>query len=281
MTMPERIAYIALNTYPEAVADAAILSCVDLAAALRCALHATAFTVEVPPVYSPLGGMLINIPDLVRATEARSRAEGERLKTLVQQAAGGRIRSVSTRHEVVLGGALDAAAREARYFDLVLLPWSGETLSAQDMAQAMIFGSGRPTILVPAAAPVAAPIDHVAVAWDESRAAARAIGDVLPLLAEGGRVTVLTVHDEKTLGEADLARTLASTLEARGVTARAVEVALGDRTIAAALQEAALAEGAKLLAMGGFGHSRLRDFILGGATKGVLADLRLAVLLSH
>jgi nucleotide-binding universal stress UspA family protein len=48
-----------------------------------------------------------------------------------------------------------------------------------------------------------------------------------------------------------------------------------------ALQEGALAEGAQLLAMGGFGHSRLRDFVLGGATLGVLSDLRLPALLSH
>lgn len=56
---------------------------------------------------------------------------------------------------------------------------------------------------------------------------------------------------------------------------------LDGRSIAAALQDTALAEGAQLLAMGGFGHSRIRDFILGGATKGVLTDLRMPVLLAH
>jgi nucleotide-binding universal stress UspA family protein len=60
-----------------------------------------------------------------------------------------------------------------------------------------------------------------------------------------------------------------------------VDIALDKRSISTALQEAALSEGAKLLAMGGFGHSRLRDFVLGGATKGVLSDLRLPLLLSH
>ncbi len=63
--------------------------------------------------------------------------------------------------------------------------------------------------------------------------------------------------------------------------ANAVDLTLDGKSIATALQEAALAEGLQLLAMGGFGHSRLHDFILGGATKGVLADLRLPVLLSH
>lgn len=66
-----------------------------------------------------------------------------------------------------------------------------------------------------------------------------------------------------------------------GYQVAAGDVMLGKQTIAEALQEAALEAGAQILAMGGFGHSRLRDFILGGATQGVLNDLRLPVLLSH
>jgi len=125
------------------------------------------------------------------------------------------------------------------------------------------------------------PLDHVAIAWDESRVAACALGDVLRILPAGGKVSVVTVHEEKALNGTGLAQNLASSLDLRGYEASAVDLTLDGRNIATALQEAALAEGAQLLAMGGFGHSRLRDFILGGATKGVLADLRLPVLLSH
>ncbi len=78
-----------------------------------------------------------------------------------------------------------------------------------------------------------------------------------------------------------LAQALAASLDLRGYDAKAVDLTLDGRSIATALQDAAIAQGAQLLAMGGFGHSRMRDFILGGATKGVLGDLRLAVLLSH
>jgi nucleotide-binding universal stress UspA family protein len=148
------------------------------------------------------------------------------------------------------------------------------------MAQALVFGSGGPVLLAPAVA-TPAPLTHVAVAWDESRVAARALGDALRLLARGGRVSVLTVVDEKALRGSGIARVLAASLQARGHDAADVEIMLGGRPVAAALQEAALSAGASMLAMGGFGHSRLRDFVLGGATKGVLADLRLPVLLSH
>ena len=88
------------------------------------------------------------------------------------------------------------------------------------------------------------------------------------------------MQDEKALNGTSLAQTLASSLDLRGHDARAVDLTLDRRSIPTALQDAALAEGAQLLAMGGFGHSRLRDFILGRATNGVLAVLRLAVLLS-
>jgi nucleotide-binding universal stress UspA family protein len=91
----------------------------------------------------------------------------------------------------------------------------------------------------------------------------------------------MTVRDEKPLSGANLAALLAASLEKRGYNATALDVMLGDRSVAAALQDAAIAGGAQLLALGGFGHSRVRDFVLGGATKGVLQDLRLPVLLSH
>lgn len=174
----------------------------------------------------------------------------------------------------------DAAASEARYFDLALLPWSKDSAVVRELAQAVVFGAGRPTILVPPGEKPA-PLSHVAVAWDASRVAARALADLMPLLADDAHITALTVHDEKPLVGSGIAEALASSLEKRGFHAEALNVMLGPRTISETLQESALDAGAGLLVMGGFGHSRVRDFILGGATKGVFADLRLPVLLSH
>jgi len=275
-----RIAYMPLATYPEAVANGSIQAATAFAASLECRLHVTTFSVDIPQVSSALSGLLLDVPGLVRAAEEKSKAEGHRLKELVHEVAGSRLDVDSTAREVVLGAALDAAAAEARYYDLSVLPWSGETVAAQEMAQAVVFGSGRPAILVPPSARPA-PLDHIAIAWDASRVAARALGDALPLLAEGGRLSVLTVQDEKPLGAPDLAGVLAASLEKRGFNATPLEITLGERPIAKALQDTALSGGARVLAMGGFGHSRIRDFVLGGATKGILADLRIPVLLAH
>jgi nucleotide-binding universal stress UspA family protein len=278
--MQNRIAYMPLNTYPEAAPDDAVLASVRFATSLGCGLHVSTFAVEVPQTASPISGFLINVEGLARAAEERSKAECERLHTLIKGAARPDGHLSIGKHKVILGAALDAAAAEARLFDLALLPWSADTLSAQDMAQSLVFGAGVPVILVPPSA-AAGSIDHIAVAWDGSRVAARALCDVLPLLAAGGRVSVVTVQGEKSLSDSDPSQTLAMALERRGYSTKAIAITLDGRSIANALQDAAISESARLLAMGGFGHSRLRDFILGGATKGVLADLRLPVLLSH
>lgn len=83
------------------------------------------------------------------------------------------------------------------------------------MAQSLVFGYGLPVILVPPTA-ATGPVDHIAIAWDESRVAARAFGDALRILSPGGKVLVLTVHDEKALNGTGLAQTLASSLDLRG-----------------------------------------------------------------
>lgn len=275
-----RRTYMPLATYPEAVDDQAVRAAVGFAVSLGGMLDVTTFSVDIPRVQSPLAGLLIDIPGLVQAAEDKSSSECGRLHGLIQGIGTPPAVNCTTR-KILLSGMLDAAAGEARYYDLAVLPWSREEASAQHLIEAVVFGSGRPTILVPASARPASKLDHVAVAWDGSRVAARALGDVLPLLQEGGRVSVLTVGDEKPLAGGALAGLLAASLEKRGVKAVPIEIALGDRTIAQALQERALTEGAQLLAMGGFGHSRIRDFVLGGATTGVFAELRMPVLLSH
>lgn len=278
--MPDRIAYLPLDAYPEAASDAAILSALAVATAFGCKVQATAFAVSIPPVASPFGGVLINIEGMAREAEDRSRAECRRLQGLVEGADGADGRVEVTIREIAMGGVLGIAAAEARHYDLSVVPWSGQKGVAQDMAQSLVFDSGRPVVLVPGQAQPG-PVDHLAVAWDESRVAARALNDALGLLAPGGRVSVLTVQGEKALGQADPAGALAAALRRRGHEATAVSLKLEGRAIADVLQDGAQAAGARLLAMGGFGHSRLRDFVLGGATKGILGDLRLPVLLSH
>jgi nucleotide-binding universal stress UspA family protein len=278
--MPDRIAYLPLDGQNDSTTDPAILAAVAVGAAFGCKLHVTNFTVDVPPVASPLGGFMINIEGMARAAEERARAECQRRKAMIEAAPAADCVVAVTIREIAMGGVMGAAAVEARQFDLSLVPVPADGAGPQDMAQALVFDSGLPVILVPETAK-AAPLDHIAVAWDGSRVAARALNDALHLLAPGGRVTVLTVHGEKALAREDLAGNLAATLRLRGYDAKAANIALDGRPIGEALQAGAREAGAGLLAMGGFGHSRFRDFVLGGATLGILSHLRMPVLLSH
>ena len=190
--MPQRIAYMPVNTYPEAAEDSAILAAVGFASAVGCGLHVTTYAVDVPKTASSVAGLLINVEAMAAAVEERSKTECVRLQSLVTGAARPGQAVVVNTHNVVLGAALDAATTEARTHDLALLPWNGETVSAQDMAQALVFDAGVPVILVPSSA-TTGPVDHIAVAWDGSRVAARALCDALPLLSAGGQISVLTV----------------------------------------------------------------------------------------
>src|SRR5690606_33487984 len=171
-----------------------------------------------------------------------------------------------------LASLAEYAATRARYFDLSLVGWEAGNTTSRTTAEAVVFGSGRPTILLPELSDIAA-FEHVAIAWAGSRVAARAVADARPFLQHASRISVITVLGEKPLKEKDVGDRLAEVLRERGLDATAISVKAQDCPIAETLQQTAIERGARLLIMGGYGHSRIRDFVLGGATAGVLNDL--------
>lgn len=186
---------------------------------------------------------------------------------------------VVTEHSHALG-VHEVIAEHARLHDLIVTGCaSGAILGERQVAEHLLFDSGRPVLVVPA--------DHaggwqdgtVVAGWDNTRAAARALGDALPLIR--GELVLLTIDGDKQLpGDID-SDALVQAMGRRGFSARYASVAKGDREIARALQEEAKTAGAALLVMGGFGHSRLHRFVLGSATSGVFANPAMPILLSH
>lgn len=274
-------AFLALVTYPDASADAVAAHAVAIAARLDAALHARVMIPDFPPVSNTLSRLLLDLPKVIEDTEAASRGRGAHLLARVREAAAAAGIEV-TAGEVTapLAGLADAAAVQARYHDVGLVGWEAGNAASQMTAEAVIFGSGRPAVLLPELWDIAA-TDHVAVAWDGSRAAARAVADAQPFLSRAARITVLTVTDEKPLQEKNPGERLAEGLRRRSLPAEAVALRTEDCPIGEALQQRAIERGCNLLVMGGYGHSRIRDFVLGGATKGVLGNLLMPVLLSH
>ncbi|TSE13322.1 universal stress protein [Mesorhizobium intechi] len=268
-------------TYPEATTAKIALNAVALAKQIDAALHAVAISVDIPDVSNALSKYLLDLPYKIREVEATSRKRGKDLLEAIGQEAM-RAGVTLTTQELTAPPALmgDTAAEQCRYFDICLIGWAPDNETARMTAEAVVFGSGRPTLIFPDSTEVGV-LDHVVIAWDGSRVAARAVADARPFLERASTVTVVTVTDEKTLPGHGIGERLALGLRARGLMAGAASIQAGDRSIGTALQEHALGLGGKLLVMGGYGHSRVRDFVLGGATEGILTDLRLPVLLSH
>lgn len=275
-----RLAYLPIVTYPDPMPDELLEGAIATASTLGYDLHATAFSVEIPRVYTPIGGLLIDVPEMIRAAEQKSRNECERISSLFgAKNTSDRPAADCEVQNAKLGRIEELAAAQARYFDLSLLPWVKDRPELRQLAESLVFGSGRPALLLPQDKRLDR-LSHVALAWDGSRTAARAVADAMQFVRDGTRLTIITVRDEKPLGT-DLGGSLAASMERRGLACRAETIDSGERPIACVLQDHALECGADLLVMGGYGHSRVRDFVLGGATRGVLSDMRLPVLLSH
>jgi nucleotide-binding universal stress UspA family protein len=155
---------------------------------------------------------------------------------------------------------------------------------AQDMVEQVVLYSARPTLILPHVGHFKTVGSNAMVAWDDSREAARALSDALPLLRLAERVQVISWNEPKDGADAATLRPRLDALRQwllwQGVTA---EVAVETSTIAVA--EAMLSRaadlGADLIVMGAYGHARWTERMLGGATRGLLAAMTVPVLMSH
>jgi nucleotide-binding universal stress UspA family protein len=176
----------------------------------------------------------------------------------------------------------DVLVEYARLRDVAILPNErGKAPLERGLIEEVLFGAARPIILVPDHGKAEFKAGRVMVAWDYSRPAARAVADALPILRAAGHAHVVTVTDDKELnprlGTIELARHLAK----HKIEATIHQITRGKRGIGEALLAQAQATDANLLVMGGYGHSRAREFILGGATESLLTEAPLPILMSH
>jgi len=273
-------AFLPLVTYPDQNAPIIVDHAVALAKHIGAELHATAFNADIPPVSNALSRVLLNVREMVEEAETVSRLRGEQLLASARKRADAAGVPLTT--DTVAGAPAllgNQAALQARYFDLSLIGCEAGNVTSGATAQTIIFGSGRPSVLLPELCEING-LDQIAIAWDGTSAAARAVSDARFLLERAKHISVLTVLDEKPLKDR-VSERLTTGLRQRGLAAEAVVIRKERGEIGAVLQKHAVQSGAKLLVMGGYGHSRLRDFVLGGATASVLEDVRLPILLSH
>lgn len=178
----------------------------------------------------------------------------------------------------VTGRQPEEIERRGRLADLIVMPHPALTDSDESASMdAALFGSGRPVLVVPADLKAGFG-GKVAVAWDGSREGAVATTAALPLLKQASEVVIITAREDQDVMEpSSLARYLAG----HGVKGKTWAYTPGSESIAEGLLDQADHAGADCLVMGAYGHSRLRERILGGATEGILEKAKIAVLMKH
>ena len=168
----------------------------------------------------------------------------------------------------------------ARLYDMtiVLQPDSSKSSYDNDIPQTILFKSGGPMLMVPYIHKGPLDTHHVGIAWDGGRLAARALRDAMPFLMGAKAVTVIAVNEQASEASSDQ---LVGHLARRGIAARVQRLAVERGDVQAAILSIAAESDMGLLVMGGYGHSRLQERILGGVTRGMFESMTVPVLMSH
>jgi len=185
--------------------------------------------------------------------------------------------------ESTMPGASDAFARIARRFDLSVVSQPRPDTPGNDamFVEAALFSSGRPVLIVPYIQQSGLKLDRVLVCWDGSRTAARAAADALPFLTRAKTTEIVTVTNDKSQAEELPGADIAKHLARHGLNVELKRLVAGDVDTANIILSYAADTSADLIVMGGYGHSRFREFVLGGVTRGLLTSMTVPTLMSH
>jgi nucleotide-binding universal stress UspA family protein len=254
---------------------------VSVAAAFDAHLAGVAFLYD--PIV-PVSGAGYIPADVIEAqerdNEKATRAALDRFNAACSRAG---VRAEPLTLSASFGGVGEQFSRIARRFDLSIVGQAEPESSAVEeiIAESALFESGRPVIIVPYIQKAPLKLDNVMVCWDGSRAAARAIADSMPLLAKAGRVEVVIVTNERGKRDEIEGADMGEHLARHGLNVDVNRTALGDIDVADVLLSHAADAGSDFIVMGGYGHSRLREFVLGGVTRSIFRSMTAPVLMSH
>lgn len=256
----------------------------DVAATLaaKYKAHLTALHVQLAP-YVPVdfgAGVPAALIEWQEKFMAEQAEKARQEVTAAQRRSGQEIE-----YRLVKGDITPTALLHARYADLVVVSQGGtsaeEMTPADELPEALVMGSGRPTLIVPRYGKFATLGERVLVAWSRTRESTRAVHDSLPFLMRAKAVTVMEVNpkdrDAPHIAGADIALHLAR----HNVKADVASTTAGDIDVGDAILSRAADLGADMLVMGGYGHSRMREYAFGGVTKHILDHMTVPVLMAH
>ena len=244
----------------------------------------------MPPIIVPADVIFpMGSFDMVEPQIEMHRAQAERIRAIFENSTKGEPFVSEWRKLDYVDSAIvtiaDGVVEEAHAVDLVIASQAQSDIRASgisDVAERVALESGRPVLVIPESWDTKAYGTHVAVAWNGRREATRATFDSMPILRQA-EVRLLTVVSDEEFGRANTlpGGEIAATLARHGLN---VEVQTIDRygnDTGDALLSHVASDGANLLVMGAYGHSRFKEFILGGVTRHVLKHMTVPVLMSH
>lgn len=184
---------------------------------------------------------------------------------------------------VIPAEAEEAIGTLARLYDLTIVSQPDSSFPTSDnlIPQGVLFNSGGPMLMVPYIHKGPLDAHHVGIAWDGSRLAARALRDALPFLTAAHTVTVIAVNEVRSDTGERPSDQIVSHLARRGIEARVERLTADRGNVHGTILSIAADNSIGLLVMGGFGHSRLQERILGGVTRGMFESMTVPVLMSH
>ncbi|WP_431282891.1 universal stress protein [Humitalea sp. 24SJ18S-53] len=264
----------------------------DLAAELarQHGAHLTALFVIDPFPPSLLGASTGGFSDggvlagLMQQLEQEAREAAALVQARVEEAF--RREGVTGEWRVVTGVPSTTVALHARYVDLAILgqhnPDRVDDLDDTSVIEQTLFTSGRPVLVVPYAGHFKTAGRRALVGWNASRESARAVNDALMLIQAGESVTILTVDAEGDRAHGEVpGADIATHLARHGLTVLTKQTSAAAVSIADVMLNQASDSAADLLVIGAYGHSRVREMILGGVTRSLLQQMTIPVLMSH
>lgn len=247
--------------------------------AARMQAHLIALNVRSEPELPPyIRAQFDDISAMRDRWDAQAAAQARALVDAVPAAPG-----LTVEWRDVTGELTDAVALHARYADLTVIGQADPDEAAASLAEHLILGVGRPVVVVPYAGRFAEIGQRVLVAWNGSREATRAVHDALPILQGAKQVHVIAVNPTGGMaGHGDIpGADVCLHLSRHAVNAVCEHIQSEDLNVGEMLLSRAADEDADLIVMGAYGRSRLRELVLGGATRHLLRHMTVPVLMSH
>jgi len=272
--------HLHLTPYPAPTSLAAIDDASALASLFEAKLTLSSSHLEIRAPQSWIAGAMMSTMAQKLETITTAKTQAPALHLQAEALCQGIPVKITQTAEHWRGYLADNAWR-GRVGDLWVLGLSPNSAELRLYVEDWLIGSGRPRTLYPDETTQPFPAESVLICWDYSQSAACTVSDALPFLHHAKRVRLAVLRGDKDLPVTDPTTPLVTFLADDGVKFETEDVAIGKQTIGSAILEHADATRTYLILMGAFGHSRLLEFLLGGATRELLAKSTIPLFMSH